>query len=177
MSRQPGGNAELARGASAAALKGAALIGLAVIVGIFLLQKTDSSSAGSPKTPVKAPRTTTTVRKPKSTTSTTGTTVAAAPTKTPDQLNLIVLNGGAASGEAAKLRGKLQQVGYTKQEQANTWTGHHQSGITIMCKQGLAGEAVALSQQTPLQGSKVVAFPTPAPPSTDNVDCAVVVGS
>jgi hypothetical protein len=177
MSRQPGGNGELAASATAAALKGAALIALAVIVGVFLLQKTDSSSAGSPTVAAKAPKTTTTVHKPQPTTSTTGTTVAAAPTKTPDQLHLIVLNGGAATGEAAKLRGKLQQVGYTNQEQANTWSGHHQTGITIMCKPGLEAEAVALSQQTPLQGSKVVPFPTPAPPSSDNVDCVIVVGS
>jgi hypothetical protein len=46
-----------------------------------------------------------------------------------------------------------------------------------MCRSGLDREAVALSQQTALQGAKVVAFPTPAPPGSDGVDCVVVVGS
>ena len=63
MSRPSGGNGELARGASAAALKGAALIGLAVIVGVFLLQRVDTSKAG-PRlhSGDDAPKTTTTVR-------------------------------------------------------------------------------------------------------------------
>ena len=46
-----------------------------------------------------------------------------------------------------------------------------------MCKPGLDREAVALSQQTALQGAKVVAFPTPAPPFSTDVDCVVVVGA
>ena len=47
MSRPPGDGGEFARGASAAVAKGAALIGLAVIVGVFLLQRVDTSTAGS----------------------------------------------------------------------------------------------------------------------------------
>ena len=176
MSRQSGGSGELARGASAAALKGAALIGLAVIVGVFLLQRVDTSTAGSPKTPVKSPRTTTTVHKPRTTTSTSSTAPAAA-AKTPDQVRVIVLNGGAASGAAATLRTKLQQVGYTNQQPANTWSGKHQTGNTLMCKAGFDREKIALSQQTALQGVRVVDFPTPPPPFSADVDCVIVVGS
>jgi hypothetical protein len=176
MSRQSGGSGELARGASAAAAKGAALIGLAVIVGVFLLQRVDTSNAGSAKTPVKTPRTTTTQHTPRTTTSTSS-TVPSAPAKTPDQLKVLVLNGGAASGAAANLRTKLQQVGYTNQPPANTWTGHHQTGNTLMCKTGLDREKIGLSQQTALQGVKVVDFPTQAPPFSSDVDCVVVVGA
>ena len=43
MNRPSGGNGDLVRGAGAAAMKGAALIGLAVIVGVFLLQRVDTS--------------------------------------------------------------------------------------------------------------------------------------
>ena len=88
-----------------------------------------------------------------------------------------MLNGGAATGAAATLRTKLLRVGYTNQPQASTWTGHRQSGTTLMCRAGLDREKVALSQQTALQGAKVVAFPSPAPPFSDGVDCVVVVGS
>jgi LytR cell envelope-related transcriptional attenuator len=175
MSRPSGGNGELARGASAAALKGAALIGLAVIVGVFLLQRVDTGNARSSTTAPVTAKTTTTVHS--SQTSTTSTTVRVTPVKTPDQLKVLVLNGGAPSGAAAVMRTQLQQVGYTNQPQASTWTGHTQAGKSVMCTSGLDQEAVALSQQTALQGSKVVSFPTPPPPSSEGVDCVVVVGS
>ena len=178
MSR-PAGNGDFARGAGAAAAKGAVLIGLAVLVGVFLLQRADTGNAGSTAatTPKKhTTRTTTTIRHPRSST-TSSSTVPAAPLKTPDQLKLIVLNGGAPTGAAAQLRSKLQQVGYTNQSPAGTWSGHHQTGTTILCKPGFAREAVALSQQTALRNAKVPAFPNPAPPSSSDVDCVVVVGA
>jgi len=182
MNRPSGGNGEFARGASAAAAKGAVLIGLAVIVGVFLLQKVDTSSAGSSsspttvRVPVSPAKTTTTVRNSQ-TTSSTSTTQPSTPVKTPSQLKILVLNGGAATGAAARLRTSLQQVGYTSQPQASTWSGHTQTGKSILCRSGLAREAVALSQQTALQGAKVLPFPTPAPPSSDGVDCVIVVGA
>jgi hypothetical protein len=173
---RPSGGGDLARGAGSAALKGAVLIGLAVIVGVFLLQRVDTSKAGSPATTAKKPAaTTTTTSQPKTTTSTS--TVPATPMKTPDQLRLIVLNGGAPTGAAAAMRTSLQQVGYTNQPQANTWAGHHQTGDTLMCKPGFDREKVALSQQTPLQHASVVDFPSPPPPFSSDVDCVVVVGA
>jgi len=125
-------------------------------------------------TPSSTRRVSTTLRP---TETTTPTTQPATPQKTPDQLRLIVLNGGAPTGAAALLRTKLQQVGYTNQPQASTWAGHTQTGKTVMCKAGFAGEAVALSQQTALSGARVATFPTPAPPFSADVDCVVVVGS
>jgi hypothetical protein len=174
MNRPSGGGGDIARGAGSAALKGALLIGLAVIVGVFLLQRVDTSKAGSPTTTVKHPVETTTTRPaPTTTTSTVPTT----PMKTPDQLRVLVLNGGAPTGAANTMRTDLQQVGYTNQPQANTWSGHQQTGNTLMCKPGFDREKVALSQQTPLQGAKVVDFPTPPPPFSSDVDCVVVVGA
>jgi hypothetical protein len=175
MNRPSGGNGDLARDAGAAAMKGAALIGLAVIVGVFLLQHVDTTKAGSATSTARSTaKTTTTVRHPSSTT--TPTTQPATPPKSPDQLKVIVLNAGAPTGAAALLRTKLEQVGYTNQPPANSWSGHSQAGKTVFCKNGLAREAVALSQQTALSGAKVSAFPTPAPPFSSDVDCVVVVG-
>src|SRR5262245_31011152 len=111
MSR-PSGGGDFARGASSAALKGALLIGLAVIVGVFLLQRVDTSKAGSPTTTVKHPAATTTTRPP---TTTSTSTLPETPMKTPDQLAVIVLNGGAPTGAANTMRTDLQQVGYTNQ--------------------------------------------------------------
>jgi len=68
MSRPSGGTGQFARGASAAALKGAGLIGLAVIVGVFLLQRVDTTTASSSTTPVKPPKTATTLHRTNTTT-------------------------------------------------------------------------------------------------------------
>jgi hypothetical protein len=178
MSRPARGSGELPRGASAAVLKGAALIALAVVLGLFLLERTDTSGSAATARPASKTTTTTAPRATTTTSSATTTTVKAAPAKSPDQLRLLVLNGGAPSGSAAQMRSKLQQVGYTNQPQATTWTGHQQTGNTIMCRPGQDAAAVALSQQTALQGAKVTAWPSSSPPSvTADVDCVVVVGA
>ena len=140
------------------------------------MQRADTNKATTAAAPSGASaKTTTTVRRPSETT--TSTTQPATPPKSTDQLKVLVLNGGAPTGAAALVRTKLLQVGYTSQPPASTWTGHTQKGKTVFCKNGLAREAVALSQQTALSGARVSAFPTPAPPDSTDVDCVVVVGS
>ncbi len=178
MSRPPGEGSTAARGISAAVLKGGLLIALAVLIGVFLVQRVDSGKASSTgaSTASTKPKTTTTVRKPPAAATTT-TTLPAGPAKTPDQVRVIVLNGGAPSGQAAKMRTQLLQAGYTNQPQANNWSGHQQTGNTVQCKAGLDREAVALSQQNALQGSKVAPFPNPVPTVVpSDADCVVVVG-
>src|SRR5256885_12621 len=75
------------------------------------------------------PKTTTSTTKPESSTTKTSTTGGAVttPVRAPGQVHLIVLNGGAASGEAAHTSSGLRIRGYTSQDTANTWSGHHQS--------------------------------------------------
>lgn len=174
MSRRQGGapSGDVVRGAGSAAVKGALLIGLAVIIGVFLLQRIDTGDNGPAKASTTKPTTSTTTTAPKSTT----TTAPATPAKTPEQLHIIVLNGGAPAGEAGRSSTSLRQAGYTNQDTANTWGGHSQQGDTVMCKSGLDREAAALAVAVG-QGATVQAFPTPPPPYTDNVDCAVVVGA
>jgi LytR cell envelope-related transcriptional attenuator len=180
MSRTPGSsNGDVARGASFAAAKGALLIGLAVVIGIVLLQQVDAGT----KRPVGAATTTTKPKtKPKTTTTApsvgaTTTTVASAPTKSPAQLRIIVLNGGAASGLAAQMATHLKQQGYTSQPQdANNWTGHHQQGNSVLCKPAFPREARALSLAVG-QGATVGTYPSTAPTVIQSeVDCIVVVG-
>jgi hypothetical protein len=175
MSPQSGGNGGDLRGAGSSAAKGALLIAVAIVIGIFLLQQVDSD-ADTRSTPPGStkPKTTTTVAAgPSSST----TTVPALPAKEPDQLAVIVLNGGAPSGTADDLRTQLLQAGYTNQPDANNWEGHTQTGKSVLCKPGREREAVALSQQAALQGASVEAFPDPAPPFSEELDCVVVVGA
>jgi len=176
VSRQQGGGAsgDVVRGAGFAAAKGALLIGLAVVIGIFLLQRIDTGNNGT-TAGGSEPKTTTT----KSTETTTGhstTTTTRQPAKTPAQVHVLVLNGGAPAGEATRQSNTLKQKGYTNQDPPNTWTSHTQQGNSALCKPGLDREAQALALAVG-SGTTVQPFPTPAPPFSENVDCVVVVGA
>src|SRR3989440_3696502 len=138
MSRPPGNTtgSDVARGASFAAAKGVLLIGLAVVIGIVLLQQVDNDN----KRPVGAATPGSTKAKAKTTTTgtppapTTTVTTPSPPAKTPQQLRVIVLNGGAAAGAAAQMSTQLMRKQYTKQDKANNWSGHKQQGTTPLCK-------------------------------------------
>jgi hypothetical protein len=177
MSRQPGGgpSGDVVRGAGFAAAKGALLIGLAVIIGIFLLQRVDTGDNGS-AAGGSAPKTTTTAKSTQTTTGRSTTTTTRLPAKTPAQLHVLVLNGGAPAGEATRQSNALKQKGYTNQDPPNTWTSKSQTGNTALCKPGLDREAQALALAVG-SGTTVQPFPTPAPPFSENVDCVVVVGA
>ena len=168
----------MAKGAGYAAFLGAGLIGVAVIIGIVLLQIGDQDNVGpsGAATPPKSTSTTTTTAPESSTTATSttaGNTTAARP---PNQVHLIVLNGGAPSGEAARTASQLELKGYTNQDKANTWSGHDQSGNTVYCRAGFDREGAALA--TGVTDAKLtIPYPDPAPPNTEGTDCVVVVGS
>ena len=167
----------MARGAGYAAFLGAVLIGVAVIIGIVLLQIGDRNDngpvAGATTRPKGTTTTTTTKKTHTSTPTTSGTTT---PKRSPSAVHLIVLNGGAPSGEAAHTSSLLKLKNYTDQDTASTWSGHHQSGDTVYCRAGLEREGAALAIAVP--GSKLsIPYPTPAPPFSAGTDCVVVVGA
>jgi hypothetical protein len=165
---------DVARGAGFAAAKGVLLIGLAVVIGIVLLQQVDRDSGSSAATTVTStnPKTTTTV-----TTVATATTLPTSvePAKTPEELHIIVLNHGGVEGAAALMRTQLLQAHYTNSDTANNWEGT-QTGNTVLCKAGMEREAVALAVAVG-DGTQTPPFPSPAPPYSDNVDCVVAVGA
>ena len=179
MNRPVGGNGGGARSIGTDAAKGAVLIGLAVIVGVFLLQHVDSSTAGG----VAAPTSSSTKPKAKTTTSapdtqsTTTTTVLSAPPKPTDQLRVVVLNGSGITGRAKDMRTQLLGQHYTNEDAAATWSGHIQTGTTVMCKPGLVRDATALAvavgKGTPVP---VVTYSTALPSFATSADCVVVMG-
>ena len=175
MSRQQnGGSGEVARGAGYAAFLGAALIGLAVIIGIVLLQIGDRNDNGPASASPPSP-TTTTVPAVTTTTgkSTPSNTTAQRP---PSAVSVIVLNGGAAAGKAGDMSDALKTKGYTNQTKANDWSGHTQSGNSVYCRTGLSREGSALAVVVPNSTLKI-GYPTPAPPYSAAHDCVVVVGT
>jgi hypothetical protein len=177
MSR-PGGfqNDDVARGAGVQLAKGAGLVLLAIIIGIVLLQVVDdgdvsNTSAGASSTTTTTQRNTTTTRAP-----TTRTTVASTPAKAPDQVRVIVLNAGAATGAAGDLSDALRTKGYTNQVRATDWPGASGKGTSVYCKPGFEREASMLAIAVGA-GTKTPSFPSPPPPSSENVDCVVAVGA
>lgn len=159
------------------AIRGAGLVGLAVILGIVLLQVIDkgpsggttaSSSRSTTKTtPATTPRTGGGV-----TTSTPSTTAKGTGARARGEVRAIVFNAGAASGAAAIMTNKLRTLGYQLAPPSNT---NPRKGMAVQCKQGYDKEATQLQGDVG-QGTTVEPFANPALPGTDNVNCVVLLG-
>jgi hypothetical protein len=180
MSRQTGGRNNgntVARGAGFAAAKGAGLIGLAVIIGVVLLNVVDDgdTNQGSNGSGSSDATTTTTEASTDSTEPQTDTTDTVA-AKTPGELAVLVLNGGAPQGSAKEMSDNLRLSEYTNQLQASDWPDRAQAGNVVMCKPGFDQEAAALATAVG-EGTPVEAFADPAPPGSEAADCVVVVGT
>jgi len=171
--RGNGGN--VARGAGFAAAKGAGLIGLAVVIGFVLLQVVDDGSEPAVEAEGNSDTTTTVPAAEGDDDDTTDTTAATAEL-TPDQLNVLVLNGSAPPGSAGSMSDALLQAGYTNQGEPSDWVDHEQTGNVVVCKEGLDREASSLAVAVGA-GTLVEPFPDPVPPGSDESNCVVVVGA
>jgi hypothetical protein len=184
MSRQPdggngNGNGDVARGAGYAAFLGAALIAVAVVIGIVLLQIGDRNDNG-PSATANPPTTTTSTTKPVTTTTlpNTATTIATAQ-RQPGAVSVVVLNGGAAAGKAGAMADALKVKGYKNMGEATDWPKHQQTGNRVYCRAGLDREGAALTVAVGGNPKLIVPFTGDgaAPPNPDNRDCVVVVGT
>jgi hypothetical protein len=154
------------------AVRGAGLIGLAVIVGIVLLQVIDKgpSGGGTPASGKSGTTTTTAGGTPSS--SQPGTTTAGA-AKPRAEVRVLVYNAGAASGAAGDLTNKLRVLAYQVSPPSNTTP---RTGRVVACKQGFEKEAAQLQADVG-PGATVEPFPTAGLPGSENVNCVVLVGS
>jgi hypothetical protein len=145
------------------AARGAALIGVAVVIGIVLLQVVDKggpSGGGSSTTP--------TVPHSGGVT----TTSQAANVRPPQEVVVLVLNGSGVAGAAATEANKLRGLGYQTATPGNAAV---QQGTTVACRADFEKEAQALAK-TVGQGTQVTAFPTTPPAGSENANCIVTVG-
>ena len=142
------------------AARGAALIGVAVVIGIVLLQVVDKGggSGGSTAAP------------PTSGVSTSSTTKGGA-TKNPSQVRVLVLNGSGTAMAAATKANALRGLGYAI---AGTGNAPVQTGTTVACKPGFDQEAQARAKA--VGSATVAAFPNPPPTGAENADCIVTLG-
>lgn len=166
----------VARGAGIAAGKTAILVGIAVIIGVVLLQVVDDGSDGPVSEGTEAP--TTAEPDGDGGTAPPTTTEPDTPTITPDQLKVLVLNGGAPAGSAGTMSDTLEGQGYGNQADPADWSGKDQTGNAVMCQAGLDREAQALASAVG-EGTTVEAWPDPPPPGAEGAaaQCVVVVGA
>ena len=163
---------------SSTVARGVALVALAVVVGIVLLQIVDDGSSGSVSTDGGAtpdPEATTTVPNGDDGSTATTASVPDTPERTPEEVRIIVLNGGAQSGSAATMSEELSAAGYVNQETPNN-DAEKREGNSLECRETFEREAESLA--TVVQGVVLdLRDPGPAVDGIENVDCIVVVGA
>lgn len=142
------------------AVRGAVLVGAAIVLGAVLLQVVHDSgtpSAGG-GTPVSG-----------STTTTTSATASTTPTKS---ASITVLNGSGVTGAATTRANALRGLGYAIK--ATTNAAATQTGTTVICKTGDIAVADAIAKSI---GPTTTASVSPTlPPTAAGADCVVTVG-
>ena len=152
------------------AVRGAGLIGLAVIVGIVLLQVIDKGPSGS-GTPASSNSGATPTTQGSTPSSQPGTT-SGGPARPRAEVRVLVYNAGAMSGAAGDLTNKLRVLGYQLSPPTNTTP---RTGTAVSCKQGFEKEAVQVQADIG-PAATIEPFPNPGPPGSENVTCIVLVG-
>lgn len=154
-------------------MKGGLLVGVAVVVGIVLLQIVDPGTVASSRRPTTttSPAATTTTKPGKTTT----TVKSTAAVKKPAQIRLLVLNAGAPTGSAKTVAATLRGKGYTNQgTPGNDPT--HKPGKRVLCSASLSREAATLAVLLGT-GTTKGTIGSPAPPGSTGYDCVVEVGA
>jgi hypothetical protein len=145
-------------------LRGAALVGLAVIVGIIGLQILDDSGGGSSQAS-NAPETTVT------TTPTGGT----AEPHEASQVTVKVYNASDVQGAAQQVSDKLKGAGFVTEEVSNLNTTRQ--GTVVQCREGFEADGKVIAVYGVGNGATDEPFPDDPPEGSDNADCIVILGT
>jgi hypothetical protein len=162
-------------GSGFSAARGAALIAVAVILGVVLLNAIDDGNSGpvgdggSPKSTSTSTTTTTTTAAKDGSSTTSTTKPAPIP---PAQVSVLVLNGSGRAGVAGTVTNTLKAKGYKTLPPNNA--SAVRTGTVVYAKTGKTAVCTTLAASIP--GSKVQPMPTP-PPTVTDADCIVVVGT
>lgn len=171
------------RSAGTQTLKGAALLILALVIGVVLLRTAPHNSTSVSTLPGLSSATTSPSRSSSGGSPTTVPTTAPSTTSPPahaaDEVHLLVANGAGVAGLAGKIRGQLNAAGYNTDKPAiNSPTSVATTGIYY--QPGFEADAVAVAQTLGLGPANVSAMPTPPPVAASDltaVDVLVVAGS
>jgi hypothetical protein len=179
-SMQSGGSRGMSRGsgtgrtAAFSAARGALLVGLAVIIGIVLLQVIDDGTTG----PIgdggaAATGATTTTTAASGTSDATTTTTSGGAVKPPAEVPVLVQNGSGRPGAARAQTDALKAKGYQTLTPSDAPS---RTGTVVYYKPGLERECTSVA--TAVGGNpKVEAIPSPAPTGSENASCVVILGA
>jgi LytR cell envelope-related transcriptional attenuator len=164
------------RSVAFSAARGAGLIGLAVIIGIVLLQVIDDGTSGpigdGGSVSAGSSGTTTTTSAGAGSSSTTSTT-AAAPVHPPAEVAVLVLNGSGRPGAATAQSNALKSKGYQTRTPTDT---ARRTGNIVYFKPGYDRECTTVAAS--VDGApKVEALPTPPPTGSQDANCVVILGA
>ncbi len=162
------------RSVAFSAARGALLIGVAVIIGIVLLQVIDDGTSGpiGDGSSVGAGGTTDTTGATGDSGATT-TTTAATPVKPPAEVAVLVLNGSGRPGAATSQSNALKSKGYQTLVPADA---PERTGNIVYFKPGLDRECTTVAAS--VDGApKVEPIPSPAPTGSETASCVVILGT
>ena len=167
------------RNIAATATRGAVLIGLAVIIGLVLLQIVDDAKGGGGASGGGngGGGTVTTTATTTAGGSTTTTTVAANGARPPSEVQVEVLNGSGVAGAAAQRSNDLKAKGYQVLPAGNAPAPR--TGTAVQCKKGYEKEAQALVNAlgTLSIRATIEPYPNPAPVGVNaQANCLVILG-
>lgn len=146
-----------------AAARGAILIGVAIVIGVVLLQVVDKGGGGGG---VAGPTSPTSETKDRTTATTTATGRPAA------EVTVFVQNGSGVNQAAATLSNELRGKGYAI---SGTGNAALQTGSTVACVAGFETEAQELAAAIG-SGATVVAYPSPVPAGAETASCIATRG-
>jgi hypothetical protein len=159
------------RSAGGAALRGAGLLAIAVILGIILLR----NGGGDPYS--AAVRTAATLPPEVTVPRSTATTITV-PVRTPENIKVLPANGTNTAGAGTLIFNRLKQAQYNVLAATNTTTQGSATTSNVYYNPGFEREARVVAQLLGLPDSAVLPMPTPPPVSdTRGADIIVVVGS
>ncbi len=145
------------------AFRGAALVFVAVVVGIIGLQILDDSGGGSSTSPVPVP---------------TSTTVVGGTPKPHDNrsdVTIKVYNASDVQNAAQALTDKFKGFGYTTLPVSNLNTTR--KGTVVECRPGFEGDGATIAAFGIGNGATSDAFPSNPPAGSDGADCIVILGT
>lgn len=167
--RHAAGDSSFARSAGVNAGRGAALLAVAVIVGIFLLNKVDDSNS----TVLAGSATTTTTTKRSSSSSTTTTQ----PPHRAQEVKVLTLNGTTIKGAAGKVAQSLatQQFNMLSATDATATTKQTTKFSAVYFTPGYEPDARVIAHFLALPATSVAPYPTTNAPVADTRTANVVV--
>lgn len=147
------------------AARGAILVGVAVVIGIVLLQVIDKGGGGGGGSAGPTPASGSSGGVTTSTLGDTG--------RPPAEVRVLVENGSGVNQAAATLANELRGNGYAI---SGTGNAPVQTGTTVACRSGFEKEADALAASLG-SGTTVTTFPATPPAGSENADCIVIKGA